>query len=320
MTDRQRVVIVGAGFAGFTAARHLSRLARGAIEIVLINPTDYFLYLPLLPEVAAGMLDPRRVAVSLAGRLPGRPPAARRRSTGSTSRGAAWSCTDAEGQHRELGYDRLVVTVGSVNKLLPVPGVAEHAHGFRSIAEALYLRDHLIRQIELADASDDAEERDARLHVRRRRRRLHRHGGRGAGRAAHRRAVSGTAPGCANSRPLAAGRPGPAHPARAGPAAVGHGAPDAARARRRGPHRHHRVGGDRRRGQALRRRVRAHPLADLVRGRPPRPAGGGPGAADRAGPAARRRVPHGPGPSGDLRLRRRGGRARPDPARRVSPP
>ena len=50
-----------------------------------------------------------------------------------------------------------------MNKLLPIPGVAEHAHGFRSIAEALYLRDHMIRQIELADSADDPAERDARL-------------------------------------------------------------------------------------------------------------------------------------------------------------
>jgi NADH dehydrogenase len=71
-------------------------------------------------------------------------------------------CTDPEGGHRELRYDRLVVAVGSVNKLLPVPGVAEHAHGFRSIAEALYLRDHLIRQIELAESAAEAGERTAR--------------------------------------------------------------------------------------------------------------------------------------------------------------
>src|SRR6266540_1919292 len=59
-------------------------------------------------------------------------------------------------------YDRLLLAIGSVNKLLPIPGVAEHAHGFRSIAEALYLRDQLVRQIELADASEDPEEREAR--------------------------------------------------------------------------------------------------------------------------------------------------------------
>src|SRR6195952_4733979 len=67
---RPRIVVVGAGFAGFTAARELSKLSHGGSEIVLINPTDYFLYLPLLPEVAAGILDPRRVAVSLPARLP----------------------------------------------------------------------------------------------------------------------------------------------------------------------------------------------------------------------------------------------------------
>ncbi|MGC5013127.1 NAD(P)/FAD-dependent oxidoreductase [Streptosporangium sp. DT93] len=161
MTKRQRVVVIGGGFAGFTAVRTLSKIAKGAVEIVLINPTDYFLYLPLLPEVAAGILDPRKVAIPLAGERPGV------RHLLATVEGVDLDarrvrCVDSEGGRRELGYDRLVVTVGSVNKLLPVPGVAEHAHGFRSIAEAIYLRDHLIRQIELADTSTDPEERRAR--------------------------------------------------------------------------------------------------------------------------------------------------------------
>ena len=63
--NRHRVVIVGAGFAGVHAARRLTRRTNGAGEVVLINPTDYFLYLPLMPEVAAGILDPRRIAVPL---------------------------------------------------------------------------------------------------------------------------------------------------------------------------------------------------------------------------------------------------------------
>jgi NADH dehydrogenase len=70
--------------------------------------------------------------------------------------------TDPEGEVRELGYDRLVLAAGSVNKLLPIPGVAEHAHGFRGVPEALYLRDHVIRQIELAAATDDPAERAER--------------------------------------------------------------------------------------------------------------------------------------------------------------
>ena len=66
---RPRIVIVGAGFAGFHAAKRLCRLARGGAEIVVVNPTDYFLYLPC-PEVAAGLLDPRRITVSIPGSLP----------------------------------------------------------------------------------------------------------------------------------------------------------------------------------------------------------------------------------------------------------
>ena len=158
---RPRVVIVGAGFAGVHAARSLARFTDGAADVVLINPTDYFLYLPLLPEVTAGVLDPRRVAVSLrtacpdAQLLPG--------SVDRVSlRDRHVEVVDPEGRRRNVGYDRLLVTAGSVNKLLPVPGVADYAHGFRSIAEALYLRDHLLEQIELADAAEDGAERDAR--------------------------------------------------------------------------------------------------------------------------------------------------------------
>ena len=70
MTERPRVGVVGGGFAGFFAARSLAKKIGDAAEIVLISATDYFLYLPLLPEVAAGVLEPRRVAVPLAASLP----------------------------------------------------------------------------------------------------------------------------------------------------------------------------------------------------------------------------------------------------------
>ncbi|HEX5542125.1 MAG TPA: FAD-dependent oxidoreductase, partial [Micromonospora sp.] len=61
-----------------------------------------------------------------------------------------------------LDYDRLILAVGSVNKLLPIPGVTEHARGFRGLPEALYLHDHIVRQVELADATDDPAEQEAR--------------------------------------------------------------------------------------------------------------------------------------------------------------
>ncbi len=156
-----RVVIVGAGFAGVQAARRLARLAGHSAEVTLINPTDYFLYLPLLPEVTAGILDPRRVAVPLRTACPGA-----RLQLGTVDRvdvaAHRVEFTDPEGGRGELAYDRLLLTAGSVNKLLPIPGVTRHAHGFRSVAEALYLRDHLLRQLELAEVSQDRAERQAR--------------------------------------------------------------------------------------------------------------------------------------------------------------
>ncbi len=157
-----RIVIVGAGFAGFNAARELSGLVAGAAEIVVINSTDYLLYLPLMPQVAGGLLEPRHICVSLPSRLRGV-----RFVLGTVQHVDArdrqivrWD--SPEGGSGECHYDRLILTVGSVNKLLPIPGLAEYAHGFRSIAEAAYLRDHIIRQLELAQIAADPAEREAR--------------------------------------------------------------------------------------------------------------------------------------------------------------
>ncbi|GAA2573553.1 FAD-dependent oxidoreductase [Streptomyces roseoviolaceus] len=152
--SRPRIVIVGAGFAGYRAARTLSRQTRGRAHITLLNPTDYFLYVPLLPQVAAGVLEPRRVTVSLSDTLPDV-----RLVLGEADRidldGRTLHYTGPEGDGGTLSYDRLVLAAGSVNKLLPIPGVAEHAHGFRGLPEALYLRDHVTRQVELAAAAED---------------------------------------------------------------------------------------------------------------------------------------------------------------------
>lgn len=152
--SRPRIVIVGAGFAGYRTARDLSRLARGRADITLLNPTDYFLYLPLLPQVAAGVLEPRRVTVSLSGTLP-RVRLVLGEADGIDLDARTVHYSDPEGGGGTLEYDRLVLAAGSVNKLLPIPGVAEHAHGFRGLPEALYLRDHVTRQVELAAAAEE---------------------------------------------------------------------------------------------------------------------------------------------------------------------
>jgi NADH dehydrogenase len=154
-------VIAGAGFAGYNAARELSRVAGASTEITVINPVDYFLYLPLLPQVGAGLVEPRHICVSLLSKMPGA-----RFVLGTVTRVdvrhkvVTWATP--EGGSGRAGFDRLILTAGSVNKLLPVPGVADYAHGFRSIAEAVYLRDHITRQLELAAGAADEAERRAR--------------------------------------------------------------------------------------------------------------------------------------------------------------
>lgn len=161
MADRKRIVVVGAGFAGLHAARTAVRQTKGLVDVVMVNPTDYFLYLPLLPEVSAGILEPRRITVPLVNTLAG----ARLvlgEINGVDPDGHRIYFEDPEGARGSIRYDKLILAPGSVNKLLPVPGVSDHAHGFRSIAEALYLRDHCVRQLELASTTSDPHEREAR--------------------------------------------------------------------------------------------------------------------------------------------------------------
>src|SRR3954452_11165663 len=118
---RPRIVIVGAGFAGYHAARTLSRLSSGRAEIALINPMDYFLYLPLLPEVAAGVIDPRRVTVSLPETLPDvRLILGEADRIDVDARQVGW--VDAEGSRGGCGYDRIGVGGRGVEKRLPHPG------------------------------------------------------------------------------------------------------------------------------------------------------------------------------------------------------
>ncbi len=156
------MVIIGSGFAGFHTAKSLARRTRGEVDIVVVSPTNYFLYLPLLPEVAGGILEPRRIAIALSDALP----SCVHHAPGEVddidleAREIGW--LDPEGVQHRTSYDRLVLAAGSVHKVMPIPGVSEYAVGFRGVPEAFYLRDHLVRQIDLADMCDDPEERAAR--------------------------------------------------------------------------------------------------------------------------------------------------------------
>src|SRR3954470_15589193 len=158
------VVIVGSGFTGFECARQLARKLRkhnSSADISIISPVDYMLYTPLLPDVAGGLVDARFVAIPLANALRG-VQQIRGRVDGVDFDARTVTYTDPEERARIVPWDRLVLTPGSVTRLFDIPGLAEHARGLKSTAEALYLRDHVLEQLELADVDDDAGRAAAR--------------------------------------------------------------------------------------------------------------------------------------------------------------
>jgi NADH:ubiquinone reductase (H+-translocating) len=161
--SRSSVVVVGGGFAGFVAARTLERvLPAEAADLTLISATDHLCYSPLLPEVASGRLDPRRIAVPLHARL------RRTRIVQATVEDVDFEARTLQmaadgGTAERLGWDRLALTTGSVTRILPTPGVSAHALGLKTLVEAQFVHDHVLRQLELADSTSSPAERRARL-------------------------------------------------------------------------------------------------------------------------------------------------------------
>ncbi|MBV8347367.1 MAG: NAD(P)/FAD-dependent oxidoreductase [Mycolicibacterium sp.] len=153
------VVIVGSGFTGFECARRLSRQLRrhdAPVDVTIISPVDYMLYTPLLPDVAGAVVDGRFVTVPLAGTLKG-VRAVRGRVDSVDFDKHTVTFTDPEQRSLSLAWDRLVLTPGSVTRLFDIPGLATYARGLKSTAEALYLRDHVLEQLELACIDDDLQ-------------------------------------------------------------------------------------------------------------------------------------------------------------------
>lgn len=148
------VVVVGGGFAGFYAAKRLARLVRGIARVTLVSPTDYLLYSPLLPEVGTGVLDPRDIAVPLRQALPGvRLIIGRVTAVDFDRRTVRVVPRDSDAE--TLSWDRLVLAPGSVTREFDIPGIPEHAHGMKTLREATYLRNHLLAQLDRADALPD---------------------------------------------------------------------------------------------------------------------------------------------------------------------
>ena len=153
------VVIAGGGFGGAMAARELERIMpRQSARLTLVNDVNFLLYTPFLPEAAAGTLEPRHVVTPLReildrtylrlGSVVGHDPAAR-----------TVELRTREGETERLAYDQLLLALGSVSRVLPIPGLSEHAVGFKTLADAIWLRNHVVETLEAANASEDPTRR-----------------------------------------------------------------------------------------------------------------------------------------------------------------
>lgn len=151
----KRILVVGAGHVGLYAALRLSKkLGPREAEVVVVDPQPHMTYQPFLPEAAAGSISPRHSVVPLRREL--------RRCTvvvGAVTRidhaAKTASVQPIVGPTREIRYDQVVIAPGSVSRTLPIPGLHEHGIGFKTIGEAIYLRNHVLDRLDVAAATPD---------------------------------------------------------------------------------------------------------------------------------------------------------------------
>ncbi|HEY1687266.1 MAG TPA: NAD(P)/FAD-dependent oxidoreductase [Solirubrobacteraceae bacterium] len=153
------IVIVGGGFGGFSAARTLERtLPAQSASVTLVNDANFMLYTPLLPGAAGATLDPRHVVVPLRSALRRTELLVGRVDSGDPQQRTI-TVKRVDGEQVTVSYDRLLVALGSVSRTLPIPGLAEHAIGFKSLADATALRNRILTCLDIAETLEDPEER-----------------------------------------------------------------------------------------------------------------------------------------------------------------
>src|SRR3954463_1033851 len=157
------VVIAGGGFGGAAAAHELERvMPKQAARLALVNETNFALYTPFLPEAAAGMLEPRHVVTPLRemlkrtylriGAIVGHDPEAK-----------TVTLRAQYGETAPRPYAQVLLALGSTSRVLPVPGLAQHAVGFKSLADAIFLRNHVVETLEEANATEAPRRREELL-------------------------------------------------------------------------------------------------------------------------------------------------------------
>ncbi|MEU9256584.1 NAD(P)/FAD-dependent oxidoreductase [Streptomyces sp. NPDC048270] len=165
---RTRILVVGGGYVGmYTALRLQRKLRSEEAEVTVVTPEPYMTYQPFLPEAAAGSISPRHVVVPLR-RVLGRCRIvigeARRIDHSKRTATVTTLATEEEGTGAtEIEYDELVLAPGSISRTLPIPGLADYGIGFKTVEEAIGLRNHVIEQMDIASSTRDPALRDAAL-------------------------------------------------------------------------------------------------------------------------------------------------------------
>ena len=153
------VVIAGGGFGGLYAARRLERrLPRHSARITVVSDVNFLLYTPLLPGAAAGTLEPRHVVVPIREELEWAELQLSRVTGADPAVNEVYVRTLDE-RDETLRYDQLVIALGSVSRVLPIPGLAEHALGFKTLADAIAVRNRALLNLEIAESLPDDESR-----------------------------------------------------------------------------------------------------------------------------------------------------------------
>ncbi|GIE95943.1 NAD(P)/FAD-dependent oxidoreductase [Paractinoplanes rishiriensis] len=159
----QRIVVVGAGHVGLYAALRLSKkLSRRRAEVVVIDPQPHMTYQPFLPEAAAGNISPRHSVVPLRRELKNCRIVSGEVTNVEHARKTV-TIQPIEGPSTEMTYDHIIVAPGSVSRTLPIPGLRERGIGFKTIGEAIYLRNHVLDQLDVAAVTPDPAVRRASL-------------------------------------------------------------------------------------------------------------------------------------------------------------
>ncbi|MEU9973577.1 NAD(P)/FAD-dependent oxidoreductase [Streptomyces sp. NPDC051014] len=170
--ERARILVVGGGYVGMYTALRLQRklkaeLRRDEVDITVVTPDPYMTYQPFLPEAAAGSISPRHVVVPLRRVLDRCHVVIGEVTSIEHAKRTAEVTTLATAEERKgatfLPYDELVLAPGSIARTLPIPGLAEHGIGFKTVEEAIGLRNHVIEQMDIASSTRDPAIRDAAL-------------------------------------------------------------------------------------------------------------------------------------------------------------